>query len=95
MIMDVADAAEVSSSAFHEEALSLHEWSDAWESTRRNKEAPDNSDRIAALEEELALAKEKGVELEVIPVVKEGFVFYVNSKNSVDKIGRASCRERV
>ena len=37
-------------------------------------------------EEELALAKEKGVELEVIPVVKEGFVFYVNSENSVDNL---------
>lgn len=33
--------------------------------------------------EELELAKEKGVELEVIPVVKEGFVFYVNSNNPV------------
>lgn len=37
-------------------------------------------------EEELSLAKEKGVELEVIPVVKEGFVFYVNSKNPVDSL---------
>lgn len=36
--------------------------------------------------EELALAKEKGVELEVIPVVKEGFVFYVNGKNPVDNL---------
>ena len=35
-------------------------------------------------EEELELAKEKGVELEVIPVVKEGFVFYVNSNNPVE-----------
>lgn len=34
--------------------------------------------------EELELAKQKGVELEVIPVVKEGFVFYVNSNNKVD-----------
>lgn len=33
--------------------------------------------------EELELARQKGVELEVIPVVKEGFVFYVNSKNPV------------
>lgn len=33
--------------------------------------------------EELELAKQKGVELEVIPVVKEGFVFYVNGKNPV------------
>ncbi len=37
-------------------------------------------------EEELALAKKKGVELEVIPVVKEGFVFYVNSKNPVNDL---------
>lgn len=37
-------------------------------------------------EEELQLAKEKGVELEVIPVVKEGFVFYVNSSNPVDSL---------
>ena len=36
--------------------------------------------------EELELAAEKGVELEVIPVVKEGFVFYVNSHNSVDSL---------
>lgn len=37
-------------------------------------------------EEELALAKEKGVELEVIPVVKEGFVFYVNGNNPVESL---------
>lgn len=37
-------------------------------------------------EEELALAKEKGVELEVIPVVREGFVFYVNSNNPIDNL---------
>ncbi|MBO6232632.1 MAG: substrate-binding domain-containing protein [Clostridia bacterium] len=37
-------------------------------------------------EEELALAKEKGVELEVIPVVKEGFVFYVNANNKIDSL---------
>ena len=36
--------------------------------------------------EELALAKEKGVELEVIPVVKEGFVFYVNANNKVESL---------
>lgn len=35
-------------------------------------------------EEELAYAKEKGVELEITPVVREGFVFYVNAKNPVD-----------
>lgn len=37
-------------------------------------------------EEELALAKEKGVELEVIPVVREGFVFYVNEKNPIESL---------
>lgn len=36
--------------------------------------------------EELELAKEKGVELEVIPVVKEGFVFYVNAQNKVENL---------
>lgn len=37
-------------------------------------------------EDELKLAEEKGVELEVIPVVKEGFVFYVNGNNKVDNL---------
>ena len=37
-------------------------------------------------EEELKLAEEKDVELEVIPVVKEGFVFYVNSQNPVKSL---------
>ena len=37
-------------------------------------------------EEELALAKEKGVELDVIPVVKEGFVFYVNGDNPINSL---------
>lgn len=36
--------------------------------------------------EELALAKEKGVELEVIPVCKEGFVFLVNRENPVNNL---------
>ena len=36
--------------------------------------------------EEMELAEEKGVELEVIPVVKEGFVFYVNGENPVDSL---------
>lgn len=36
--------------------------------------------------EELQLAKDKGVELEVIPVVKEGFVFYVNAQNKVNNL---------
>lgn len=36
--------------------------------------------------EELEMAKQNGVELEVIPVVKEGFVFYVNANNKVDSL---------
>lgn len=36
--------------------------------------------------EELELAKQNGVELEIIPVVKEGFVFYVNSQNKVENL---------
>ena len=36
--------------------------------------------------EELELAKQKGVELEVIPVVKEGFVFYVNAENKIESL---------
>lgn len=36
--------------------------------------------------EELALAKQAGVELVVTPVVKEGFVFYVNGNNPVDSL---------
>ena len=37
-------------------------------------------------EEELEYAKSKNVELEVIPVVNEGFVFYVNSENPVSTL---------
>ena len=37
-------------------------------------------------EDELALAKEKEVELEIIPVIKDGFVFYVNGNNVVDNL---------
>jgi phosphate transport system substrate-binding protein len=37
-------------------------------------------------EDELKLAKEKGVELEVVPVVKEAFVFLVNKQNPVDTL---------
>lgn len=36
--------------------------------------------------DELELAKEKNVELEVIPVIKDGFVFYVNGKNEVSNL---------
>jgi len=38
--------------------MSLHEWSNAWESTRRHYETPDNSARIKALNDELSLAEE-------------------------------------
>lgn len=37
-----------------------------------------------ASEEELKYAEENDVELEIIPVVREGFVFYVNANNPVD-----------
>lgn len=37
-------------------------------------------------EEEQAMAKEKGIQLEVIPVVNEGFVFLVNAKNPVSSL---------
>lgn len=57
MIMDIKDATQVSEEEFSEETIALHEWSDAWESTRKGLEAPDNSERIEALEEELALAQ--------------------------------------
>ncbi|MCM0650916.1 substrate-binding domain-containing protein [Clostridium swellfunianum] len=36
--------------------------------------------------EELALAKDAKIELEVIPIVKEGFVFLVNTKNPVNSL---------
>lgn len=36
--------------------------------------------------EELEIAKDKKVELEVTKVVNEGFVFFVNAKNSVDSL---------
>lgn len=37
-------------------------------------------------DEEIKLAEEAGVELEIIPVVKEGFVFYVNENNPVKNL---------
>ena len=36
--------------------------------------------------DELELAKERNIELEVIPVIKDGFVFYVNGKNEVSNL---------
>ena len=58
MIIDIKNAASTSKDKFHEGAISLHEWSAAWESIRSGKEAPDNSGRLEALEQELTLAKE-------------------------------------
>lgn len=43
--------------------------------------------------EELELAKQAGVELEVIPVVKEGFVFYVNEKNPIRNLSLAQIQD--
>lgn len=37
-------------------------------------------------EDELKMAEDAGVELEVTPVVKEGFVFYINSENPVESL---------
>lgn len=42
----------------------------------------------APSEEELELAKEAGVELEIYPIVKEAFVFLVNEKNPVTDLSR-------
>jgi phosphate transport system substrate-binding protein len=36
--------------------------------------------------DELKIAKDANVELEVVPIVKEGFVFLVNSKNSIKSL---------
>lgn len=37
-------------------------------------------------DEEQKLAKEKNVELEIVPIVKEAFVFFVNNENKVDNL---------
>lgn len=37
-------------------------------------------------EEEQKLAKDSGVELEIVPIVKEAFVFFVNKENVVDNL---------
>ncbi len=44
-------------------------------------------------EEELSLAAEAGVEMEVIPVVHEGFVFLVNEDNPVDGLTLEQIRD--
>lgn len=36
--------------------------------------------------EEIALARQKGIEFEIIPIVKDGFVFYVNTENKVENV---------
>lgn len=41
---------------------------------------------VAPSEEELDLAKSKGVELEMVEIVKEGFVFFTNEKNTVNNL---------
>jgi phosphate transport system substrate-binding protein len=43
--------------------------------------------------EELQLAKSKGITLEVVPVVKEAFVFLVNTKNPVSIISQQQIRD--
>lgn len=47
----------------------------------------------APSEDELKLAKEKGVELEVIPVVNEAFVFFVNYENNINSISLENIRK--
>ena len=37
-------------------------------------------------EEEQQLTKDAGVELEIVPVVKEAFVFFVNKEKSIDNL---------
>lgn len=37
-------------------------------------------------EDEQKLAQEKGIELEIVPIVKEAFVFFVNKENPVDNL---------
>ena len=37
-------------------------------------------------EEEKKLAKDAGIELEIVPVVKEAFVFFVNKENIIDNL---------
>lgn len=41
---------------------------------------------VAPSDEQLAYAKEKGVELEFVPIGKEAFVFLVNTNNTVDNL---------
>jgi phosphate transport system substrate-binding protein len=43
--------------------------------------------------DELAMAKDKGITLEVIPIVNEGFVFFVNAKNPVKSLTLQQIRD--
>lgn len=43
--------------------------------------------------DELKYAQEKGVELEVVPIVSEAFVFLVNAKNPVDTLSLSQIRK--
>lgn len=47
----------------------------------------------APSEEELALAKENNVELELIPIVSEGFVFLTHKENPVDSLTQSQIRD--
>ena len=66
MLIDIKEFSSDVEQEFNDmeiEAQQLHEWSEAWETMRRDKdEYPDNSARIAALEQELALAREINAE---------------------------------
>lgn len=44
-------------------------------------------------DEELAMAKNKDLQLEVIPIVNEGFVFFVNAKNPVKSLTLQQIRD--
>ena len=44
-------------------------------------------------EEELAMAEEKNIKMEVIPIVNEGFVFFVNAKNPVKSLTLQQIRD--
>lgn len=44
-------------------------------------------------EEEFELAKQAGIELEIIPVVNEGFVFFVNENNPVKSLSLEQIRQ--
>jgi phosphate transport system substrate-binding protein len=55
-----------------------------------------NADIILVTEpsgEELALAESMGIELEIVPVVRDAFVFVLNKKNPVDSLTETQIRE--